>query len=152
MITTPYSGIITKGLGMPAMAGFITYHFSLFVLPYEPPRPPPRIGGGGGHVPFGLGRSRGVEVGSNRPRSVQTRNVPLNIPAYYTKQNKIPANVVVLTVKIAGKEIKREYITTKNRADIVIKVIGVFTKARAVIKVVAEGLFGWINKKDRGDQ
>ena len=63
-----------------------------------------------------------------------------------------PANVVVLTVKIVGKEIKREYITTKNRADIVIKVIGVFTKARAAIKVVAEGLFGWINKKDRGDQ
>lgn len=152
MITTPYSGTITKGLGMPAMAGFITYRFSLLVLPHGPPRPPSRIGGGGGHVPFGLGRSRGVEVGSNRPRSVQTRNVPLNIPTYYTKQNKIPANVVVLTVKIVGKEIKREYITTKNRADIVIKVIGVFTKARAAIKVVAEGLFGWINKKDRGDQ
>lgn len=152
MITTPYSGLITKGLGLPALAGFITYHFSLFVLPYTPPPPPPPTKpamGGGGHVPFGLARARGSEVGMNRSRSVQMRNVPIN---YLKKQNDVPANVVVMTIKFGDKQYKKEYITTQNKANVVIKVIGLFNSAKKAIKVVAEGLFGWINKTKSGDK
>ena len=144
MITTSYSGLITKGLGLPALAGFVTYHFSLFVLPHTPPQPPMSSGGGGGHVP--VGRGRGVEVGMNRGRSVQMRNVPIGM------NRGVPANVVRMTIKLGDKEYKRDYITTQNKAKVVIKVIGLFNSVRNAIKVVAEGLFGRINKQKSGDK
>lgn len=146
MITTRYSGLITNGLGLPALAGFVTYHFSLFVLPYTPPLPSASGGGGGGHVPVGRG-SRGGEVGMSRGRAVQMRNVPIGMP-----NRGVPANVVRMTIKIGDKEFKRDYITTQNKAKVIVQVIGLFNSVRKAIKVVAEGLFGRINKQNSGDK
>lgn len=154
MLTNYYSGLITKGLGLPATAGFVTMYFSLFVKPYIPPEPPkPSFGGGGGgHVPVGKGL---------RGHAVQMRNVPFQTnrthtykPTPYLTPAKtgVPHSVIVVKVKFGGKEVTKEYITPTSRAKIAVKVIGLFTKIQKTMKVVAEGLFGWINKKDSGEK
>ena len=43
-----YSGLITKGLGLPACAGMITLHFGVVHVRISPPNVG---GGGGGHIP-----------------------------------------------------------------------------------------------------
>jgi hypothetical protein len=153
MLTNYYSGLITKGLGLPATAGFVTMHFSLFVRQYNPPGPVdfPTTGAGGGHVPVGRGL---------RGHSVQMRNVPINtsprtrttVPQYYRPNNQQPQSVVSVTVKFGGKTFTKDYITPKKRADIIVKVIGLFTKVQNKIKVVSEALFKTRNDTDTGDK
>jgi hypothetical protein len=154
MLTNYYSGLITKGLGLPATAGFITMHFSLFVRPYVPPVVPPVYtgGGGGGHVPVG---------GGLRGHAVQMRNVPFAgnrthtykpTPYLTPAKTGVPHSVIVVKVKFGGKEITREYITPEKRAKMAVKVIGLLTKLQEQMNVIAKGLFEWINNRDSGEK
>lgn len=155
MFTNRYSGLITKGLGLPATAGFITMHFSLFVRSYtEPPKPPISFGGGGGgHVPVSFGRTRG--------NAVSMRNVPFQgnrthnyKPTPYLTPSKtgVPHSIITVKVKFGGKEITKEYITPEHRAKMAVKVIGLLTKLQERMNVIADGLFQWINNKDNGEK
>ncbi len=145
MLANLTSGLITKGLGLPATRGLVTMHYHLFIdatIP-EPPKPEPLGGGGGGHVPVGYGRGY---TGGRMGGAVNMRgNVPFN---YLTpaRNGGEAQRIVTVRVKMGDVETTKEYMTPKAKRKIKVTLTGLFKSARDAIKVVTEGLFSLINK------
>ena len=144
MLANLTSGLITKGLGLPATRGLITMHYHLFInATTPPPQPPVTGGGGGGHVPVGYGRGY---TGGKMGGAVNMRgNVPFN---YLTpaRQGGELQRFVKVRVEMGGVTTTKEYMTPKEKRKIKVTLTGLFKSARDAIKIVTEGLFSLINK------
>lgn len=114
LFNNTYSGLITKGLGMPACCGLITMGFGLFKCTIEiivPPLPP--TGGGGG--------SYAVHPG-----------VYVEWPKKITPRTKM----VLITVKFDEKKAWRHSFTVDGRkADITVKAVEIVNKTANKIAV-----------------
>lgn len=115
-----YSGLITKGLGLPASRGLITMHFHLFhveIIPY-PPTPIGNVGGGGG--------------GGHIPVSMPTaHNFMPQQPLYYTPAGNFGITKgVQIKVKMKGKEKEwvKEFVISEGQAKPILKLINTFNK------------------------
>ncbi len=129
-LNNQYSGLITKGLGLPACAGLITMGFSLFHIQINvQPSPPPNIGGGGWAA----------------------HAVPAN--PYYTplnQSNYLKPRVIDISIKFKGtKTWRQSYSVTDNQAKHVVKVINIVNKIKSNIKVkisnLKESVNNWFN-------
>jgi len=134
LFTNAYSGIITKGLGLPACNGMITMHFSLFAIEIIPPPTPPG-GAGGGPYPF---------------RGAWNQTIRTTGPQFYTPAGRFSpqeTRYVTVTMKIKGKEYKRFYVIDKEKADIIVKVHGLFKTAKDKIRVVVSNIKSLFQRK-----
>ena len=133
-------GLITRGLGRPAVHGLITMHFTTFIPLHEAPA---NISyGGGGHVPVPL--SRAVQSYTSN-RATRGYSVPLhttNTATHYTPQNKpgAPARLIVVKSTFGDVTTTKEYLAAKH-IDVKVTVKGFFTQLRESIKLIIEGLF-----------
>lgn len=101
LFNNTYSGLVTKGLGMPACCGLITMGFGLFKCTIEVIIPPPSGGGGGG--------SYAVHPG-----------VYVEWPKKLTPKTKM----VLVTVKFSEDKVWRHSYTVDGRkADISVKAV-----------------------------
>lgn len=103
LFNNTYSGLITKGLGLPACCGLITMGFGLFRCTIDVIPIPPTSGGGGGG---------GVSI---RPG--------INVPF---RQTRIaPDRIIRITVGISDKKWSRAYTVDRSKAAIVVRVVNV---------------------------
>lgn len=108
-----YSGLITKGLGMPACCGLITMGFGLFFCKIEVIEPPPEGGSGGGS----FATHPGIMVPFRTKIQQKTKNVQI-------------------TVKFSKKQAwRRSYVVTTRKADIVVKVINIVNAVTSKLTV-----------------
>lgn len=109
-----YSGLITKGLGMPACCGLLTMGFGVFFCTVEVITPPPPGGGGGGSIAIKPG---------------------VHVP-WRPKQIKGKTKTVQITVKFSkDRAWRRAYIVNNVRADILVKVINVINSTASRFSV-----------------
>jgi hypothetical protein len=115
MLKHGYSGIITKGLGLPACCAMITANFGLVCgCKIQVINPPIDISGGGGGS---YAVAPGIYV--PWPKSVQ-------------KNTKM----VLITVKFnQDKTWRQSYIISTRKADIVVRVIGIVNAMTAKLQV-----------------
>jgi hypothetical protein len=102
LFNNTYSGLITKGLGMPACCGLITMGFGLFKCTIEiiiPPQPPSGGGGGGSYA---------VHPG-----------VYVEWPKKITPKTKM----VLITVKMGEKAWRHSYTVDGRKASITVKAV-----------------------------
>lgn len=119
LFNNTYSGLITKGLGMPsACCGLITMGFGLFKCTIEIIIPPPSGGGGGG--------SFAVHPG-----------VYVQWPKKITPKTKM----VLVTVKFDEKRVWRHsYTVDGRRADITVKAVNMINKTTDKISVGVDSI------------
>jgi hypothetical protein len=108
LFTHRYSGLITKGLGLPACQGMLYMGFGVFNFTI-------RIGGGGG----------GVFV----PPTTTGFYVPL------PKQLNKLTQTVLITVKMREHSWRTSFIVTRGKADMIVKVINVINSSKDKINV-----------------
>lgn len=117
LFTNKYSGLITKGLGMPACCGLLTMGFGLFsciVIVTEPPD----AGGGGG--------SYAVEPGIYVPWKGKTRQKTKNVQ---------------IIVKFSKEHTWRKaYVVSSIRADMIVKAINIVNAATQRLQVGVQHL------------
>ena len=113
MFKHSYSGIITKGLGMPACCGLITMQFSLFRCTIEVVIPP--SAGGGGAIPVNIGRNT---------------HAPHQVP-HDTKDR-----IIKISLSMKGKTWQQTYYTSSDRADVVVKLMSIIKKSMTRIDTV----------------
>ncbi len=112
LFNNTYSGLVTKGLGMPACCGLITMGFGLFKCTIEVIIPPPSGGGGGSYA---------VHPG-----------VYVEWPKKITPKTKM----VLVTVKFDEKRVWRHsYTVDGRRADITVKAVKFLNKTSERIAV-----------------
>ena len=119
LFNNTYSGLITKGLGMPACA-LLTMGFGAFgcTITVGPPPPIGNIGGVGG--------------GGSFPTSQFL--VPLSTkPRQKTKQ-------VLITVKIGKSSWRRAFIVLNNKADVIVKVVNIVNTVKDKVSVGIEAI------------
>jgi hypothetical protein len=109
-----YSGLITKGLGMPACCGMLTMGFGLFVCKIEV-IVPPEGGSGGGGGSFAV--HPGIYVPWPKKVSAKTKQVQITV-----KFKERPAW-------------RRAYVIDSAKADIVVKVINIVNAVSSRVTV-----------------
>lgn len=120
LFTNTYSGLITKGLGLPACCGMITMAFSLFVCTVNVTPVPPAPGGGGG------GGSYAVFPDIYKPYEGTAR-----------KEKRI----VTISVKFNDKFTWRQaYTLSMQKASVVVKAIDIVNAATHKMSVAVTGL------------
>lgn len=114
LFTNTYSGLITKGLGMPACCALLTANFGLICgCSIAIIEPPPGGGGGGG--------SYAVEPGIYVPW-----------PKKITPKSKM----VLVTVKFSPEKTwRRSYVLPNTQANILVKAFNVVNSATAKMTV-----------------
>lgn len=119
LFNNTYSGLITKGLGMPACCGLITMGFGLFKCTIEIIIPPtPGAGGGGGSFAV----HPGVYVEWPKKLTPRTR-------------------MVLVTVKFSEDKVWRHsYTVDGRRADISVKVVSMLNKTAERISVGVDSI------------
>lgn len=108
MLKHSYSGLITKGLGLPACCGLITMQFSLFRCVVEVI---PVSGGGGGAIPINTGHY--TQNVKQLPHDTKNRIIKVSLSmkghtwrqTFYTSEDR--ANVIVEVVSIVKRSIAR---------------------------------------------
>lgn len=117
LFNNTYSGLITKGLGMPACCGLITMGFGVFFCKVEIIQPPPGNGGGGGYV-----TSPGVYV---------------PWPKKITSSTKM----VLITVKFSeDKTWRRSYVVDSVKAAIIVRSVNLINAAVSRMSVGVEAI------------
>lgn len=129
LFTHTYSGIITKGLGLPACCGMITMHFSLFKCTIEVTPPVGISGGGGGPYP--------PSMIHNPARGTPTRG---HINYHTPQQRPTNSRYVYITVKVGETTFKKIYTTDDTQADRIVKMISVINKAKQRISVIVNNI------------
>lgn len=116
-LNTRYSGLITKGLGLPACQGLITMNFHVFKLDAH------ISGGGGGPYPIG------------------SQYIPYMTPANgYTPfgTGKVPnMKTIDISIKFATnpKTWRKSFVVTEGQAKHIVKIINIVNRLRNKIKV-----------------
>lgn len=123
LFNNTYSGLITKGLGLPACVGLITMGFGLFKATIEviiPPTPPTGGGSGGGGGSFAV--HPGIYVPWPKKVTPKTR-------------------MILITVKMGGdKTWRRSYTVDNTRAAIAVKVVNLVNATSQKLAVGVEHL------------
>ena len=123
-----YSGLITKGLGLPANIGLLSMGFSLFHIQIFVQRPPSNIGGSGG----------GSYI------------VPEN--QYYTpiSNTKVLKDYSIdISVKFAGtKTWRHSYLVNESQSKHVVKIIHIVNKLRNQLQFKVVNIKQHFNKRD----
>lgn len=123
MLTNVSGGLITGGLGLPAIRS-LTMHFHLFVVTITPPTPLPSYGSGGGTT--------------SAPRQ-RTYAMPLPV-----KQKNYDHYLV--TIKYNDKE--RHFAMKPSVGKIAVKTFTALSSKVAALKTRLRCLFKWKNNED----
>jgi hypothetical protein len=127
---TPLSGIITKGLGLPAANNMIINYFSLTLeVSITPPEPQPPVGGGGGPYP-------GPAWNVVSPGTIQNFYKPYS-PEYqqYYINPQTRKRVVTIKLNFQGRQIERHYEVSDRQADTAVSIVNGVTTLQQRIKV-----------------
>jgi len=130
---TPLSGIITKGLGLPAANNMIINYFSLTLEVTVTPEPP--IGGGGG------GPYPGPAWNVVSPGTIQNFYKPYSIEyqQYYIKPER-KTRFVTVKIKFRDRDVERIYEVTEKQADTVVSIVNGVTTLQQRLKVTISNL------------
>lgn len=135
---TPLSGIITKGLGLPAANNMIINYFSLTLeVDITPPEPPPVTGGGGG------GPYPGPAWNVVSPGTIQNFYKPYSpeYQRYYTlPQDQGRKRVISIKLNFQGRQVERIYEVSDRRADAAISIVNGITTVQHRIKVTVSNV------------
>jgi len=135
---TPYSGLITGGLGLDACQYMLTYHFHLF--PLEITVITPTGGGGGGPYPY---------PAWNRLEPGQAKNFykPVN-PNYYTQQRRgKKQQYVFLKIAFKDKKYERHLLVDPKTANSIVNAAKFATKVAKRFHIVASKFY-----RKKGDE
>lgn len=129
-----YSGLITKGLGLPGCCSMLTMNFSLFACTIEviPPEPPTIKPTGGGPYPGGLA-----------PGQVQRFYQPVDKPRQpleYLTPTPQTTGVISIKVMLKGKTIEKLYEVPINIASRTVKILNITNKLKYNASVFVKNL------------
>jgi hypothetical protein len=129
-----YSGLITKGFGLPGCCSMLTMDFSLFACSIEvlPPEPTAPQRTGGGPYPGGLA-----------PGEVQRFYQPVGQqrePLQYLTPTKQTTGVISIKVMLKGKTIEKLYEVPINLASKTVKVLNITNKLKYNASVFVRNL------------
>lgn len=129
LFNNTYSGLITKGLGLPACCGMITMHFGLFKCKIEV-SPPVTGGGGGGPYP--------PHLIHHPARGTPTKGV-IN---YHTPRDPRVTNsrYIYLTLKMGDKTFEKIFSTDDNKADKIVNMVNIVNKAKKRILITINSI------------
>lgn len=116
-LSSRYSGLITKGLGLPACQGMITMNFHVFLFQAN------IGGGGGGPIPVG--------------KQYIPYYTPANGTTPFGTSNRVQHNRTVdITIKFASspKTWRKSFMITEGQAKHVIKIINIVNRLRSKIR------------------
>ena len=138
LFTNTYSGLITKGLGMPsACCGLLTMGFGVFKCTITVT--PPLVGGGGGgpyppsmiHNPARGTPTKGF-INYHTPRDPRT----------------VSNRFIHITLKMGDKTFEKIFSTDDNNAEKVVKVVSVINKAKDRISIVINSIKSMYDKNN----
>lgn len=110
-LNNAYSGLITKGLGLPASRSLITMHFGLFHIAVS------KISGGGG-----------ARYTVSPPTSFNFK-APQQNPLYYSRRDSFKATRgIQITVNMKGKKWTKEFVVAENQGKHIIEIINIVNK------------------------
>lgn len=131
---TPLSGIITKGLGLPACNNMIINYFSLTLSVEITPPQPPVTGGGGGPYP-------GPAWNVVSPGTIQNFYKPYSAEyQQYYLMPQVKKRVISIRINFKGREIERVYEVSDRQADAATVVVNGVTTLQQRIKVMVSSV------------
>lgn len=138
LFTNTHSGLITKGLGLPACCGLITMGFGVFKCTITIPPPVVGVGGGGGPYP--------PAAILNPARGTPTKGY-IN---YHTPRDPRVANTryIQITLKLGDKTFEKIFTTDDTGAEKVVRVVDVINKAKQRISIVVNNIKTMRTKND----
>lgn len=136
MLTRASSGIITKGLGLPACCGLLTMGFGVFACKIQVLPPiSPGIGGGGG--------SFAVHPEVYRPYSPKTS----------PKRSIIrERKTVKVSVKYRRQVWNASFSVSIDNADIIVKAINVATHAQQKYRILVDAISKRMSRSANSDK